>query len=139
MDRGPLSSRIDSVAKAVRLPVAPRFDEQTSVLVRGLELQADIGVNPDEIGRPQPLIVHAEVWLRDVGGDDLDSTFDYRELVRHAEALAAERIALVETFAERLACQCVTHQAVARAEIIVDKPQALASGLAGARAVISKL
>ena len=135
-----MSSRTETAAPALRLHIAPaaRIREQTSVLVRGLEVRADIGVNAEEIGRLQPLLIHAELLLRGDEDDDLAATFDYRELVRHAEALARERIALIETFAKRLARQCLEHPAVVRAEITVDKPEALASGLAGARVLLEK-
>ena len=135
-----MSSRTEAAAQALRLHVAPatRVREQTSILVRDLEVWADIGVNAEEIGRRQPLIVHAELQLRAAEDDDLKATFDYRELVRHAEALAGERIALIETFAKQLAQQCFDHPVVIRAEITVDKPRALAVGLAGARVVLEK-
>jgi dihydroneopterin aldolase len=140
MDRGPLSSRIEPAAKPLRLHVAPkaRVRERTSILVRGLEVQADIGVNADEIGRRQPLIIHGELELRGTGSDRLDATFDYCQLVDEAKALANQRIALIETFARRLAHACMDHPAVVRAEITVEKPEALADGLAGTRVLLER-
>ena len=135
-----MSSRTDSAAKPLRLHVAPvvRVRERTSIVVRGLEVQADIGVNADEIGRRQPLIIHVELELRGTGPDRLDATFDYCELVTLAKALANQRIALIETFGRRLGRQCIDHPAVVRAEITVEKPEALAEGLAGVRVLLEK-
>jgi dihydroneopterin aldolase len=99
--------------------------------VRDLRVQADIGVNADEIGRRQPLIIHAELRARSVDADELKATFDYRELLRHAETLAAERISLIETFARRLAEACLHDPAIIRAEIRIEKPAALSNGVAG--------
>ena len=133
-----MSSRTEASAPAFGLLVAPAAIPagQTTIVVRDLEVQADIGVNMEEIGRRQPLVIHAELRLRVADADELAATFDYRELVRHAEALATERIALIETYARRLAGRCLEHPQVVRAEIAVDKPWALPTGLAGVRVVI---
>jgi dihydroneopterin aldolase len=99
---------------------------------------ADIGINPDEFGRRQPLAIQAELKVRQVAADRIESTFDYREIVRHAEALAEERIALIETFARRLAEACLQDPSVMMAEIVIDKPAALPNGLAGVRVVLER-
>ena len=133
-----MSSRTDASAPTLRLhvPQAARRTEQTTICVRDVRVEADIGVNADEIGRRQPLVIHAELRLRSAALDDLAATFDYCELLRHAEALAGERIGLIETYARRLAGRCLDHPAVVRAEICVDKPAALANGIAGVRVVL---
>jgi dihydroneopterin aldolase len=109
---------------------------QTTILVRDVEVQADIGINLDEIGRRQPLIVHAEIRVRNPVTDELESTFDYRDFVRHAEKLASGRMSLIETFAHRLAGLCLDHPAVVRVDISIHKPAALQNGLAGARVTL---
>ena len=133
-----MSFRTDAAVQALRPPagaaVSPRG--QTTIVVRGVEVQADIGVNAEEIGRRQPLIIHAELRVREPGADELESTFDYRDLVQHAEMLASLRMSLIETFAHRLARVCLEHPAVLRVEIAVDKPAALQNGLAGVRVTL---
>ena len=110
----------------------------TTVSVRGLEVQADIGVNMEEIGRRQPLIIAATLTIRPVRADRLDATIDYREVVGHAEALAAERTELIEQFARRLAEACLRHPAVLEADIQIQKPAALPQGMAGTRVVLKR-
>jgi dihydroneopterin aldolase len=114
--------------------VSPRGE--TTIVVRGVEVQADIGINAEEIGRRQPLIIHAELRVRAPAADEIESTFDYRTLVQHAEALASRRMSLIETFAHRLARACLDHPAVLGAQIAVDKPAALQNGLAGVRVTL---
>jgi dihydroneopterin aldolase len=133
-----LSFRTDAAVRALRPPaeeVAPPHG-QTTIVVRNVEVQADIGINAEEIGRRQPLIIHAELRVRAPGADEIESTFDYRSLVQHAEALASRRMSLIETFAHRLARICLQHPAVLWVEIAVDKPAALQNGLAGVRVTL---
>lgn len=133
-----MSFRTDSAVQALRPPAGvpvPRRG-QTTILVRDVEVQADIGINLDEIGRRQPLIVHAEIRVRNPVTDELESTFDYRDFVRHAEKLASGRMSLIETFAHRLAGLCLDHPAVVRVDISIDKPAALQNGLAGVRVTL---
>jgi dihydroneopterin aldolase len=133
-----LSFRIDAAVRALRPPAeevaSPRGE--TTIVVRGVEVQADIGINAEEIGQLQPLIIHAELRVREPAADEIGSTFDYRDLVQHAEALASRRMSLIETFAHRLARVCLDHPAVLRVEIAVDKPAALRNGLAGVRVTL---
>jgi dihydroneopterin aldolase len=109
---------------------------ETTIVVRNVEVQADIGINAEEIGRRQPLHIHAERGVRAPAADEIESTFDYRSLVQHAEALASRRMSLIETFAHRLARICLEHPAVLWVEIAVDKPAALQNGLAGVRVTL---
>jgi dihydroneopterin aldolase len=83
------------------------FSQTTIVKVRELPLLADIGINPDEIGRRQPLVITVEAMLDSVDIDQISQTVDYRRLVSEAEALASEHIPLIETFAQRLAERCM--------------------------------
>ena len=131
-----MSSRTSPVQLLVAPAEATVLVARTCVRVRDLTVMADIGINPDEFGRRQPLVIQAEIEVREVAADRIESTFDYREVVRRAEALAGERIALIETFARRLAEACLQDPAVTQAEIVVDKPAALSNGLAGVRVVL---
>ncbi len=108
------------------------------VWIEDLRVAADIGVHAHEMGRRQALIVDARLSLRPPSGDHLAETLDYNRVVEYAVALAEERIALIETFARRLALACLEHDGVLRAEIVVKKPGALANGLAGTRIVIQR-
>nr|WP_246587226.1 dihydroneopterin aldolase [Stakelama flava] len=98
--------------------------------MRALNVLADIGVHHHEIGRPQPLTIHVRLEVIPPERDAIDAVFDYVEVKAIAERLARERIVLVETFALRLARECLAHCCVLTAEVSIEKPQ----GVPGARA-----
>lgn len=107
------------------------FRYATRVRVRDLPLLADIGINPDEIGRRQPLVISVELTLDADRIDAIGETVDYRKVAQAAEDLALVHIPLIETFARRLGERCLDFPAVVAARIDVDKPFALTRGLAG--------
>jgi dihydroneopterin aldolase len=103
------------------------------VFVTGVKVQAEIGVYRHEIGRVQPLIVDIEVDVPTDGSDRLAQTVNYETLLQAALAVAAEgHMALVETFAHRLAERCLADSRVSRARVRVEKPLALAPDAVGA-------
>jgi dihydroneopterin aldolase len=96
------------------------------VFVRGLALEAEIGLYPHERGRPQPLVVDVEATLADAEPASLADSLDYDAVVAAARALCAGgHIDLVETFARRLAAACLAHPTVASVVVSVEKPQAV--------------
>jgi dihydroneopterin aldolase len=105
----------------------------SKVFVTGLEVQAEIGVYRHEIGRVQPLIVDVELEVPTAGAERLADTLNYETILQTAQAVAAEgHIALVETYAERLARACLADPRVARVRVRVEKPLALAPHAVGA-------
>jgi dihydroneopterin aldolase len=109
----------------------------TKVFVRGLALQAEVGVYPHERGRAQPLIVDVELDVAAAGFERLADTINYETIATAARELAASgHIELVEVFAERLAERCFDDPRVTRARVRVEKPQALAPDAAAAGAEI---
>jgi len=109
------------------------------VFMRGLALEAEIGVYPNERGRAQPLIVDVEVELapRHVGA--LGDTLNYEKLAGAARRLAAEgHIDLVETYAERLAAACLNDPQVTRVRVKVEKPQALPGATAAGVEIVAE-
>jgi dihydroneopterin aldolase len=119
----------------------------TTVFVRGLTVQAEIGVHAHERGRRQPLVMDVEVELDTRPAPDLPTsaewgaiadTVDYQRIVRRARAIAAAgHIRLVETFAWRLAQACLEEPRVVRVRVRVEKPEALAPDAAAAGVEIS--
>lgn len=106
--------------------------------MRGLALEAEIGVYPQERGRPQPLVVDIEVELapRHVGA--LGDTLNYEKLAGAARGIAAEgHIDLVETYAERLAAACMNDPQVTRVRVRVEKPQALPGAAAAGVEIVA--
>lgn len=105
----------------------------TRVFVRGLALQARIGIHPHEQEADQALIIDVELDLEGGHWRGLGDTVDYTRIADHAEAIAgAGHISLVETFAHRLAAACLNEPKVTRARVRVEKPGALSPRAAGA-------
>ncbi len=105
----------------------------SKVFVTGVKVQAEIGVYRHEIGRVQPLIVDVELDVPTGASDRLAETLNYEAILQAAQDVAAEgHIALVETFAHRLAGRCLDDPRVVRARVRVEKPLALAPDAVGA-------
>ena len=97
-----------------------------SVFVEGLVLEAEIGLYDHERGRTQPLSVDVELALTPATAHGIHGTVNYETLAAKARALAASgHIELVETFAERLAADCLDHPRAVRVRVRVRKPEAI--------------
>lgn len=101
------------------------------VFVRGLALQARLGVHPHEKAAPQRVMIGVELAVEDeaapdgVGVDDLRRVVDYERIVKAARAAAAAgHTLLVETLAERIAEAALADPRVQRARVAVEKPDA---------------
>ena len=109
---------------------ALRF-ERLSVFVRGLEVQAGIGVYDHEHGRLQRLVIDVMLELEPHAIERLGDTVNYETVAEEARAIAGEgHVGLVETFAERLGRTCLEDRRVVRATIRVEKPGALEAAIA---------
>lgn len=105
----------------------------TKVFVRGLKIDAEIGVYDHELNRHQPLVVDVELDVAAGGWRHLADTVNYERVVQAAHAIAkAGHIGLVESFAQRLAEACFDEPRVLRARVRVEKPEALAPHAAAA-------
>lgn len=108
-------------------PVAAARIVVARVFVRGLKVEAEVGVYAHERGHTQPLVVDVELDVTTARAEHLSQTVNYETIAAAARALAAEgHIELVETFAERLAERCLVDPRVTRARVRVEKPMALA-------------
>ncbi|HLZ83294.1 MAG TPA: dihydroneopterin aldolase [Caulobacteraceae bacterium] len=115
-----MSSVNESRARAARFVSA-------KVFVRGLTVDAEIGVYAHERGRRQPLIVDVELDVAPGGWRTIGETVNYERIVGHARTLAdGGHILLVETFAWRLARACLAEPCALRVRVRVEKPHALA-------------
>ena len=100
--------------------------EALTVFVRGLTIEAGIGVHDHEQGRLQTLILSVALTLEPQAVTRLSDTVNYETVAAAARAIAAEgHVGLVETFAQRLAMACLEDPRVRRAEVSIDKPAAL--------------
>ena len=96
------------------------------IFVKGLRLDAAIGVYDHEHGRTQPLVIDAsfDLDLHDI--HTLRDTLNYEQVGRIArEFIARGHINLVETLAEDMARTLLALPHVRRVEIAISKPEAL--------------
>ena len=121
-------------------PVSEPVAEGLTVFVRGLEVEAAIGVHDHELGRTQPLILDVELQLAPRSVRRLEDTYNYEGVGEAARALLAEgHIGLVETFAERLAEALMADHRIRRCRVAVAKPEALKDArAAGCEVVLSR-
>ena len=105
----------------------------TKVFVRGLAIDAHIGVYKHEKGRSQRLVIDVELDVAVTDWSALSETVNYEAIAAKARRVAAEgHRGLVETFAHHLAEACFEEPKVTRARIRVEKPSALAPDAAAA-------
>jgi dihydroneopterin aldolase len=105
----------------------------TTVFVRGLEVDAEIGVHRHEKGRRQPLVIDVELAVAATGWSALAQTANYEKVAEHARRIAGGgHIKVVESFAEQLAQACLADPKVLEAKVRVEKPLALAPYAAAA-------
>ena len=103
------------------------------VFVRGLELQARLGIHAHEKTGPQRIRVHIELDVVDesaavgIGPDNFNRVVDYERLVHAArEAVAHGHVLLVETLAETMADIALRDPRVLHARVSIEKPDAFA-------------
>ncbi|CAA9245424.1 MAG: Dihydroneopterin aldolase [uncultured Craurococcus sp.] len=101
------------------------------VFVRGLALQARLGIYPHEKAQPQRVIIGVELAVEDeaapagVGPDELRRVVNYESVVRAARTAAEDgHTLLVETLAERIAVAALADRRVVSVRVTVEKPDA---------------
>lgn len=91
-----------------------------------LEVMADIGFHPYEIGTPQRLLISVEVWLErpePPAGDDAGDAWNYDHLKQEIERLAgARRYNLQETLAAEIYGWIAARQGVRALRVTSSKP-----------------
>lgn len=114
--------------------------EGLTVFVRGLEVQAGIGIYDHEHGRLQSLVIDVTLELKPAPVESLSDTINYEDVARAAhDIVGGGHIGLVEKFAERLAAACLTDPRVLRVSVRVEKPSALESArAAGCEVVLAR-
>jgi len=131
------------------MPTAPREEPMSDtssarvvgakVFVRGLRLEAEIGVYAHEHGRRQPLVADVELDIAGGGWEHLSETINYETIASKAKAVAAVgHFKLVEAYAEALGRACLEDERISRVRVRVEKPMALApeADAAGAEIVL---
>ena len=102
----------------------------TRIFVKGLSIQASIGVHPHEYESTQPIIIDVELDMADMPlpkQDRLAETLDYGLVAQKCEEIAQEaHVQLVETLAERIAIWALdADKRVQSVAVRIAKPQAL--------------
>ena len=115
---------VSPLPKAAARPIRT---EAARIFVRGLSVEAHIGIYDHEHGRGQPLIIDVELEADPEEPERLPQTINYETVATAAKALAAgAHVQLVETFAWRLARALLDDPRITRVRVRVEKPQALA-------------
>lgn len=105
--------------------------EGLSVFVRGLTVQAGIGIHGHELNRLQTLVIDVSLTLTPGPIERLGDTINYETVAAAARAIVAEgHVGLVETFAQRLALACLADARVRRCGVRIEKPGALDGAIA---------
>lgn len=132
---------------AAPIPFSPPEGQQTSriaattVFVRAMRIDAQIGIYDHEHGRTQPLIVDVEMTIDAVEFENIADTVNYEAILNKAREIAiAGHLKLVETYAHRLALACLQDPLARRVRVRVEKPEALAPGAdaAGVELVVER-
>ena len=104
---------------------------RSAIFVRGLRVDAAIGVHPHERDGTQPVLIDVRLDLGQTPppeADRLGETIDYETIANKAKALARQgHVQLVETLAERLASWCLEDARVRKVMVRIEKPNALAA------------
>ncbi|MFH8369091.1 dihydroneopterin aldolase [Streptomyces sp. NPDC018031] len=98
------------------------------VALRGLRCRGYHGVFEHERAEGQVFVVDLVLSLDArpaAAGDDLSRTVHYGVVAEEVVAVVeGEPVDLIETLAERIAQQCLKHEAVREVEVVVHKPDA---------------
>ena len=98
------------------------------VTLRGLRARGHHGVFAEEREAGQEFVVDVVLGLDTApaaAGDDLARTVHYGVVAEQVAAVVGgEPVDLIETLAQRVADECLTHPAVQEVEVTVHKPQA---------------
>ncbi len=110
------------------------------IFVRGLVLDAYIGVYDEEQGVSQPVRIDMEVEVTEPSAPDADRMEDvmcYNRLTMGVkDIIAGGHIKLVETLAERIAGLVLAHPMALSVRVRVDKPNAIAEAAAAGIEII---
>ncbi len=102
------------------------------VFVRGLTVQALLGVHAHEVAQPQRVVIGVDLAVTDdaapshEGEDALERVVDYGAVAATARRIAtAGHVRLAETLAERIAVALLSDARVQRARVSIEKPDVL--------------
>ncbi|MEY9874040.1 dihydroneopterin aldolase [Streptacidiphilus sp. MAP12-33] len=98
------------------------------IAIKGLRARGHHGVFPRERELGQTFVVDVVLGLDTrpaASGDDLEATAHYGVIAEEVVGIVTgDPVDLIETLAQRIADQCLTHAAVQEVEVVVHKPDA---------------
>ena len=102
----------------------------TRIFMRGLRVEAFIGVHPHEYERQQPIVIDVELDMTGMAlpkEDRLHETLDYAMVAENARRIALDtHVQLVETLADKIANWALAADPrVTAAAVRIAKPRAL--------------
>lgn len=127
----PTSVRAEEALLTTPARVHPRRSEAVrrtglKVFVRGLRIDARIGVHDHERGRLQPILVDIELDVEDRRIEGIADTVDYEDVAGWARKTAEiGHLDLVEHYADRLGQLCLDDPRVRAVKVRIDKPEAI--------------
>jgi dihydroneopterin aldolase len=96
------------------------------IFVRDLEMIASVGVHEFEKVRPQRIRVSIDLMVGPRAPDATDTVhtvLSYENIVKAVRAIvAASHFHLIETLAEKIAAECLTHYTVSSVKVKLEKP-----------------
>jgi 7,8-dihydroneopterin aldolase/epimerase/oxygenase len=128
-----MNMKNDQTPEVTPIPRAANAPRR-KIFVRGLMLDAYIGVYDSEQGVAQPLKIDLQVEVVEPSnpiGDSLEDVVCYNKLTQGIKAILAEgHIKLVETLAERVADLALSHPMAISVDVRIEKPNAISEAAA---------
>ena len=99
------------------------------VFVRDLEIEALLGIYPEEKTKPQRIVVNIDLSVKEGDhptSDDIKNVVSYEIVVKKVERIIAEgHVNLIETLAELIAIACLKDARVMAARVRIEKPDVI--------------
>jgi 7,8-dihydroneopterin aldolase/epimerase/oxygenase len=99
------------------------------VFVRDLEIEALLGIYPEEKTNKQRVVINIDLSVKEGDNplsDDIKNVVSYEIVVKKVEDIIAKgHIGLAETLAELIAASCLKDKRVMAARVRVEKPNVI--------------
>jgi len=96
------------------------------IFIRDLEMIASVGVHEFEKVRPQRIRVSIDLSVGprpSDATDTVDTVLSYENIVKAVRAIVGTgHFHLIETLAEKVAAECLTHYTVSSVKVKIEKP-----------------
>jgi 7,8-dihydroneopterin aldolase/epimerase/oxygenase len=109
--------------------VASGVERLRHVFVKDLEVEALLGIYPEEKTNKQRVVINIDLSVKEGENplsDDIKNVVSYEIVVKKVEAIIAKgHIGLAETLAELIAAACLKDKRVMAARVRVEKPNVI--------------